>query len=75
MATLNKPVVSIADGRAVGAGAALFTAAGLPHCTGKSQAVFRDVFVGMTPNGGASFYLSRLPGEIGTYLALSGHEL
>lgn len=24
------------------------------------------------PHGGASYYLSRLPGELGTYLALTG---
>lgn len=75
MATLNKPVVSICDGRALGAGAALHAASGLPYATDNSMISFRDVFTGMTPNGGASFYLSRLPGEVGAYLALTGHEL
>ena len=27
---------------------------------------------GFVPHGGASYYLSRLPGELGTYLAITG---
>lgn len=33
---------------------------------------FNDVTFGFVPHGGSSFYLSRLPNEIGTFLALTG---
>lgn len=31
--------------------------------------------IGYCPDVGASFFLSRLDGELGTYLALTGHVL
>jgi len=31
--------------------------------------------IGFVPHGGSSFYLSRMPGEIGTFLALTGLPL
>ncbi len=36
---------------------------------------FNDVTFGFVPHGGSSFYLSRLPNEIGTFLALTGLPL
>ena len=33
---------------------------------------FNEASFGFTPHGGTSFYLSRLPGEFGTFLALTG---
>jgi len=37
-----------------------------------SKLCFNEVTFGFVPHSGASFYLSRLPGEIGTFLALTG---
>ena len=36
---------------------------------------FNDATFGFVPHGGSSFYLSRLPNEVGTFLALTGLPL
>jgi enoyl-CoA hydratase len=36
---------------------------------------FNEAKIGFVPHSGASYYLSRLPGEIGTYAALTGNLL
>ena len=40
-----------------------------------AKMAFNDVSFGFVPHGGSSFYLSRLPNEIGTFLALTGFPL
>ena len=40
--------------------------------TPTSKVSFNDVQFGFVPHAGSSYYLSRLPGELGTYLALTG---
>jgi hypothetical protein len=40
-----------------------------------SKLSFNEVSFGFVPHSGASFYLSRLPGEIGTFLALTGFPI
>ena len=40
-----------------------------------SKLSFNEASFGFVPHGGSSFYLSRLPGEIGTFLALTGFPL
>lgn len=37
-----------------------------------SKLCFNEVTFGFVPHGGSTYYLSRLPGEIGTFLALTG---
>lgn len=36
---------------------------------------FNDVTYGFVPHGGSTYYLSRLPGELGTFLAVTGLPL
>jgi enoyl-CoA hydratase/carnithine racemase len=36
---------------------------------------FNEVSFGFVPHAGASYYLSRLPNEVGTFLALTGLPL
>lgn len=40
-----------------------------------SKLTFNEASFGFVPHGGSSFYLSRLPGELGTFLALTGSPL
>jgi enoyl-CoA hydratase len=37
-----------------------------------SRMKFSEARIGMIPNGGSTYMLSRLPAELGTYLALTG---
>ena len=43
--------------------------------TRNTQASFPEVGYGYVPDGGSIFFLSRLEGEIGTFLALTGYKL
>ena len=40
--------------------------------TPSSRISFNDVTFGFVPHGGSSYYLTRLPGELGTFLAITG---
>ena len=47
----------------------------MPTVTLDSKLSFNDVTFGFVPHGGSTYYLSRLPGELGTFLALTGFPL
>ena len=69
---INKPVIGVAPGHSFNSGAAFLQATAMPTVTLDSKLSFNEVSFGFTPHGGTSYYLSRLPGEIGTFLALTG---
>lgn len=71
-AKINKPMISVAHGHSYNSGASLLSASGFPITTLDSKLSFNDVTFGFVPHGGSTYYLSRLPGEIGTCLALTG---
>ena len=43
--------------------------------TEKTVFAMPETGIGLFPDVGGSFFLPRLPGELGTFLALSGHRL
>jgi len=45
---------------------------GLPSMTVDSKMAFNECTFGFVPHSGATYYLSRLPNEFGTFLALTG---
>ena len=72
---LETPFIPIINGRAYGSGA---TIAGLSHfgiATGNACAAFPETNFGFVPTGGSSYLLSRMPNEIGLYLALTGEKV
>ncbi|KAJ4959018.1 hypothetical protein NE237_026129 [Protea cynaroides] len=75
LGTYLKPHISIMDGIAMGGGAGI----SLPgtFCVATDRTVFAapETQIGFHPDAGASFYLSRLPGYLGEYLALTGERL
>ena len=71
-AKLNKPLVGVAPGHSFNSGAAFLCATGLPTVTLDSKLSFNDVAFGFIPHGGSSYYLSRLQGELGTFMAVTG---
>ncbi|MFK3725251.1 enoyl-CoA hydratase/isomerase family protein [Pseudomonas monteilii] len=71
----RKPVVVLMDGYTLGAGMALAQAADLRIVTERSRIGMPEVTLGGFPDAGSSYFLSRLPGELGTYLAVSGHTI
>lgn len=71
-AKLNKPLLAAAPGVSLNSGAALLAATACPLMTETSTMAFNEVTFGFTPHSGASFYMSRMPGEFGTFMALTG---
>ncbi|KAI0053914.1 ClpP/crotonase [Auriscalpium vulgare] len=75
LAALTKPYVAIADGMTFGGGFGLVAPAPFRIATEKSQFAMPETKIGYCPDVGASYYLSRLDGEIGTYLGLTATTL
>ena len=72
MAALNKPLIAVAPGHSFNSGATLLAASGIPLVNNGSKLAFNEALFGFVPHAGATYYLSRLPGEFGTFLALTG---
>jgi len=73
--TYPKPVVTVANGVAVGAGASLALSSKHKYSTETTALAFPETGIGMVPSGGASFHLSRMGKGVGMYLALTGGHL
>ena len=72
MAHINKPIIAVAPGHAFNSGAALLAACGHPLTTLDAKVGFNEVTFGFVPHSGGSFYMSRMKGEFGTFMALTG---
>jgi 3-hydroxyisobutyryl-CoA hydrolase len=59
----------------VGGGVGLSIHAPFRVATEKTVFAMPETKIGYAPDVGASFFLSRLDGELGTYLALTGNTL
>lgn len=75
MGTYVKPHVAILDGITMGAGAGISLPGMFRLVTDKTVFSHQETQLGFHPDAGASFYLSRLPGYLGEYLALTGDKL
>ena len=66
------PIVAVAPGHAFNSGATLLASCGYPMMTIDSKMAFNECTFGFVPHSGASYYLSRLPHDFGTFMALTG---
>ncbi|KAJ7966271.1 3-hydroxyisobutyryl-CoA hydrolase-like protein 1, mitochondrial [Quillaja saponaria] len=73
--TYLKPHVAIMDGFTMGCGAGISVPGMFRVVTDKTVFSNPEAQLGFHPDAGASFYLSRLPGYLGEYLALTGDKL
>ena len=64
--------MAAAPGHAYNSGATLLASCGYPLMTVNSRMAFNECTFGFVPHSGATYYLSRLPSEFGTFLALTG---
>lgn len=73
-ARTNKPLILTAQGNIQNSAACLVGSAGIPCVTHDANFVFNETSARnrLTPHAGASYYLTRMPGELGTFLALTG---
>lgn len=67
-----KPLVCVADGICMGGGIGLFAGAEFRVVTEKSLFAMPEVTIGLYPDVGASWFLSRMPGRLGLWLGLTG---
>lgn len=75
IATYSKPYVAIIDGVTMGGGVGLSVHAPFRVATEKTLFAMPETDIGFFPDVGGSFFLSRMDGEVGTYLALTSDRL
>jgi len=75
IATYSKPYIAVMDGITMGGGVGLSVHAPFRIATEKTVFAMPETTIGFFPDVGGSFFLSRLDGQIGTYLALTSERL
>ncbi|KAK2749472.1 hypothetical protein FQN57_006406 [Myotisia sp. PD_48] len=75
IATYSKPYIAILDGITMGGGVGLSVHAPFRIATERTLFAMPETTIGFFPDVGGSFFLPRLDGEIGTYLALTSDRL
>jgi enoyl-CoA hydratase len=73
--TYAKPTVAFMDGITMGGGVGLALPCDFRVATENTKLAMPETGIGLFPDVGGGWYLSRLPGRIGQYLALTGHRL
>ncbi|CAN4092603.1 unnamed protein product [Withania somnifera] len=74
LGTYLKPNVAILDGVTMGSGAGISLPGMARVVTDRTVYSNPEAQIGFHPDAGASYYLSRLPGYLGEYLALTGEK-
>lgn len=75
IATYQKPYIAFMDGITMGGGVGLSLHAPLRVATERTVFAMPETTIGFFPDVGASFFLPRLAGSVGTYLALTSEQL
>ncbi len=75
MFTYDKPIVAFMDGITMGGGVGISQPATYRVATENTKFAMPETGIGLFPDVGGGWYLSRLPGKTGEYLALTGHRL
>ena len=70
-----KPYIALIDGVAMGGGVGLSVHGSHRVVTEKALLAMPETGIGLFPDVGASTFLPRCPGQVGTYLGLSGARL
>ena len=70
-----KPVVSLIDGLVLGGGMGLVQGASFRIVTEKARLGMPEVSIGFFPDVGGSYFLSRIPSQVGTYMGVTGNPI
>ena len=70
-----KPYIAIMDGITMGGGVGLSVHAGTRIAADNTMLAMPETGIGLFPDVGGSWFLPRLPGEIGMYMAMTGARL
>jgi len=75
LSVLPKSYIALLDGITMGGGVGLAISAPFRVATEKTVFAMPETKIGFCPDVGASFFLSRMDGQVGTYLALTSETL
>ena len=75
IARYSKPFVAIMDGITLGGGVGISAHSAHRVVTERSKVGMPETTIGYIPDVGGTWLLARAPGELGTYLALSGNSV
>ncbi len=75
IARFPKPWIALVDGVAMGGGLGISVHGSHRVVTERSVLAMPEMAIGMVPDVGGTWFLSRAPGELGTYAALTGARL
>lgn len=70
-----KPYLALMDGITMGGGMGIAQGARLRIVGDRTRIAMPEVAIGLFPDVGASYFLPRLPGALGSYLALTGVQI
>ena len=70
-----KPYAALLDGITLGGGMGISQGSSLRIVGERTQMAMPEVAIGFFPDVGGSYFLSRLPGRLGRYLALTGLKI
>jgi enoyl-CoA hydratase/carnithine racemase len=70
-----KPFISVMNGITMGGGMGVAQGAQFRIATDTTRIAMPEVGIGLIPDVGASYFLSRLPGALGPFLALTGNQV
>lgn len=73
--TYSKPYIALMDGIVMGGGMGLSQGIALRIVTERTQMAMPETQIGLFPDVGGGYFLSRCPGNTGEYLALTGQLL
>jgi enoyl-CoA hydratase/carnithine racemase len=71
----GKPIVAVMDGIVMGGGMGLGQGASLRIVGERTKMAMPETAIGLFPDVGGSYFLSRVPGKVGIYLGLVGPTL
>jgi len=73
--TYTKPYVAFMDGVVMGGGMGISQGASVRIVTDRTQMAMPETHIGLFPDVGGGYFLSRCPGHIGEYLGLTGQKI
>jgi enoyl-CoA hydratase/carnithine racemase len=71
----GKPYLTFMDGIVMGGGMGISQGASLRLVTERTRMAMPETNIGLFPDVGGGYFLSRCPGRVGEYLALTGHMI
>ena len=73
--TYSKPYIAFMDGIVMGGGMGISQGASLRVVTPRTKMAMPETGIGLFPDVGGGFFLSRCPGRVGEWLALTGQTI